>query len=150
MKDARERSPKVFSVEEANRMLPLVRAIVTDLVQLSCEVTDRRHRLNHLLSGRDLEANDVYSDELAEVERGLRRDTQRLREYVEELRQLGVEAKGDDGLVDFPAILEGRPVCLCWKLGEPEVQFWHEVNAGYAGRQPIATTASVEVASSDS
>ncbi|MCA9171736.1 MAG: DUF2203 family protein, partial [Planctomycetales bacterium] len=107
MKAAREKGAKFFTVEEANRMLPLVRAIVMDLVQLSGDVSDRRHRLNHLLSGRELESRDVYSDELADAERGLRRDTLRLREYIEELRQLGVEARGDEGQVDFPATMDG-------------------------------------------
>ena len=137
MRETQERSRRIFSVEEANRMLPLVRAIVSDLVRLTNEITDRRHRLNHLLAGRERDVEDVYSEELAEVERGVQRDTQRLREYVEELRQLGVEPKGGDGLVDFPAEMDGRPVYLCWKLGEPEVLFWHEVNAGFAGRQPL-------------
>jgi hypothetical protein len=138
MREAQDRSRKVFSVDEANRMLPLVRAIVSDLVRLSSEVTERRHRLNHLLAGREREAEDVYSEELAEVERGLSRDTQRLRGYVEELRQLGVEPKGGEGLVDFPSEMDGRPVYLCWKLGEPEVLYWHDLDAGFAGRQPLA------------
>jgi hypothetical protein len=137
MNDSQDKHPKVFSVEEANRMLPLVRAIVRDLVQLSSEVTDRRHRLNDLMSGRELEPHDVYSAELAEVERGLQQDTKRLRSYLEELRQLGVEAKGDDGLVDFPSTRNGRQVYLCWKLDEPEVGYWHEANEGFAGRRPL-------------
>jgi hypothetical protein len=138
MRDTQDRSRKVFSVEEANRTLPLVRVIVADLVQLTTEVTERRQRLNHLLAGRERDAEDVYSEELAEVERGLQRDMQRLREYIEELRQLGVEPKGGEGLVDFPAELDGRPVYLCWKLGEAEVLYWHEIDAGFAGRQPLA------------
>jgi hypothetical protein len=142
MKSATAGSGRVFSVEEANRMLPLVRAIVSDLVQLADEVTERRHRLNHLLFGRDRDAkdtSDMYAAELAEVERGVERDTKRLRDYVEELRQLGVEPKGHDGLVDFPSIVEGRRVYLCWKLGESEVLFWHEVDEGFASRQPLTT-----------
>lgn len=137
MNETQGKRNKVFSVAEANRMLPLVRAIVTDLVELSNDVSDRRHRLNDLMSGRELEPHDVYSAELAEVERELQHDAKRLRSYLEELRQLGVEAKGDDGLVDFPSIREGRQVYLCWKLGEPDVRYWHEANEGYAGRQPV-------------
>ena len=128
---------KLFTVDEANRMLPLVGAIVRDLVALSASVMDRRHRLNHLLAGRDLEAGDVYGDELAEIEKDLERDTRQLREYVEELRQLGVESKGPEGLVDFPSMMDDRLVYLCWKYGEPEVLHWHEVDAGFAGRQPL-------------
>lgn len=137
MRETQDRSRKVFTVEGANRTLPLVRAIVSDLVTLNKDVTERRNRLNHLLSGRERDSEDVYSEELVEVERGLQNDMQRLREYVEELRQLGVEPKGGEGLVDFPAAIDGRLIYLCWKLGESEIMYWHEQDAGFAGRQPL-------------
>jgi hypothetical protein len=55
-----------------------------------------------------------------------------------ELAELGVLFKGfDTGLVDFPGEIEGRPVLLCWQLGEEDVKFWHEENAGFIGRQPL-------------
>ncbi len=74
------------------------------------------------------------------MEEELDKDSRRVLEYVEELRQLGVEAKSvTEGLVDFPAIAEGRMVYLCWKLGEPEVGFWHERDDGFGGRQPLAS-----------
>ncbi len=138
MPNAASDSGKLFSVDLANRMLPLVRAIVTDLVNLSQEVAERRKHLNQLMLGRELEAGDIYDAELAEVERSVQRDSHRLREFVEELRQLGVEAKGHDGAVDFPTMLDGRRAYLCWKLGEPEVSYWHELDAGFAGRKPLA------------
>ena len=132
-----QKPAKLFTVEEANRMLPLVSAIAADLSVLSENVMERRHRLNHLTAGRDRDDGDVYGDELAEIEKDLHRDTQKLQEYVEELRQLGVEPKGLDGLVDFPSMMDGRVVYLCWKLGEPEILHWHEVDAGFQGRQPL-------------
>ena len=68
----------------------------------------------------------------------MEKDSLRLREYVEELRALGVEPKsGTEGLVDFPALLDGRKVYLCWKLGESRVLFWHDLEAGFVGRQPL-------------
>ncbi len=131
------RPTKVFTLEEATKMLPLVRAIVGDLVRCSREVIERRERLNHLLAGRDLQAGDLYEDELAQVEQDVQRQTEKLREYIEELEQLGVEPKGPEGLVDFPAMIDGRPVYLCWKYDEPDILFWHELDAGFAGRQPL-------------
>lgn len=128
---------KLFTVEEANRTLPLVRAIVSDITNLSHEVIERRHRLGQMTAGRDLDQSDLYAGELAEIQKDLERDTHRLQEYIKELRELGVEPKGPEGLVDFPAMMEGRLVYLCWKLGEPEVLFWHEVDEGFAGRQPL-------------
>ncbi len=128
-------------------MLPLVRAIVKDLAELSRDVIDRRERLSHLLAGRNGQASDVYSEELAQVEEELEKDGRRLRDYVEELLKLGVEPKnGPEGLVDFPALVDGREVYLCWKLDEPEVMFWHDLEAGFAGRQSLIAEAGVESA----
>ena len=138
MSEVSERTAKVFSVEDANRTLPLVRAIVSDLVSLSREVAERRGRLDDLKSRRadDFESGDVYRAELTEVERDLSRDSRRIREYLEELRQLGMEARGEDE-VDFPSVLDGRPIMLSWKLGESEVLYWHEVDSSKEERQPL-------------
>ncbi|HUY37060.1 MAG TPA: DUF2203 domain-containing protein [Pirellulales bacterium] len=138
----REKTPwgnrKLFTVEQANAALPLVRAITADLARLSCEVIERRERLAALLAGRQRGARDVYGQELAHVDEELARDGERLQEYVEELRELGVDPKnGPEGLIDFPAVIDGRPVYLCWKLGEPEVLHWHDLDAGFRGRQPL-------------
>ena len=133
---------KLFTVEQANASLPLVRAIATDLAELSCEVIERRERLSFLMGGREYHAGDPYQDELAHVQEELEKDRLRLQGYVEELRQLGVEPKnGPEGLVDFPAMMDGRLVYLCWRLGEPEVLFWHDIDAGFQGRQPLAAGA---------
>lgn len=129
---------KTFSLKEANATLPLVRQIARDLVELSQAMEDRRQRLAHLTSGRDMSSGNPYDDELALVESDLAQDAKRLRSYAEELRQLGVELKSPiEGLVDFPAIIDGELAYLCWKYNEPEIQFWHTINAGFAGRRPI-------------
>lgn len=129
---------KIFTVESANAALPLVRAIVTDLAQLSRDVVERRDRLSLLSAGRERGATDPYGEELVQIEEELEKDNDRLQEYVDELRNLGVEPKnGPEGLVDFPALFDGRPVYLCWKLGEPEVLFWHDLEAGFRGRQAL-------------
>ena len=132
------RPRKIFTVEQANAALPLVRAITSDLVRLSQEVIERRERLALLSAGRSAGAKDPYSEELAQIEEELDKDGAQLQAYVDELRQLGVEPKSaPEGLVDFPAMIDGRLVFLCWKLGEPEVLCWHELDAGFAGRQSL-------------
>lgn len=145
---APEKTEKVFSVEEANATLPLVRAIINDLANLSGDLVERRSRLEHLLSGREAEEGDPYAEELAQIQEEQERQTAQLQEYVNELRVLGVEPKnGPDGLidlVDFPAEIEGRRVYLCWQLGEPEVSFWHDIETGFAGRQRIPTATLAE------
>ena len=131
--------PKVFNVDDANLCLPLVRAIVADMVHLSRELHDRKQRLEWLTQRRDVSPGDPYSDELAHIEQELNKDVQRLEEYQRELGDLGVIARSaSDGLVDFPSQIDGRDVFLCWKYDEPEVLYWHEVDEGYAGRQPLA------------
>jgi len=129
---------RTFTVREANATLPLVRAITADLVSLARDVVERRQRLLGLSRPANPEVRDPYREELAQIEAELEEDTKRVQEYVEELRALGAEPKSvTEGLVDFPAMHAGRRVFLCWRLGEPEVRFWHELDAGSRGRQPI-------------
>jgi hypothetical protein len=133
-----EQPARVFTIEQANAMLPLVRAITSDLTTLARDVVDRRQRLASFAKRKPAVANDPYADELASMQQAIADDTERLQEYIDELRRLGLEPKGAlEGLVDFPAVIEGRLVYLCWKLGEPEVTHWHELEAGYAGRQSL-------------
>jgi hypothetical protein len=132
---------KLFTVEQANAALPLVRAIVSDLSKLSRAVAERRSHLSELMVHRDdldQGSDDPYTSELMQTQRELENDTAQLQEYVRELRDLGVEPKnGPEGLVDFPTEMDGRIVYLCWKLDEPEVLHWHEIDGGFAGRQPL-------------
>jgi hypothetical protein len=132
------RPTKLFTIDEANQCLPLVRAITADLVRLAQEVLERRQRLAMLMAGREREAGNPYSDELAQVEHEIENDSQRLHEFVQELVDLGVEPKSAvDGLVDFPSVMDGRVVYLCWRLGESEILHWHELDAGFSGRQSL-------------
>lgn len=139
---------RLFTQAEANAMLPLVGAIATDLAKLSHEVIERRQRLAHLLAGREIDLSDPYASELAQIEEEVRKDGVRLREYVEELEELGVEPKsGPEGLIDFPSSIDGHVAYLCWKLGEPEVMYWHELEAGFRGRQPLPREETADAAS---
>lgn len=132
---------KFFTVDEANQMLPLVRAIVGDIVKLYRDVHERRQRLVRIrqLPGtarRDDES--LYSEELRQIEEELDKDICRLEEFVTELRDLGVELKDPlAGLVDFPAVIDDHEAYLCWRLGEEEIGFWHDLDAGFAGRQSL-------------
>jgi hypothetical protein len=126
-----------FTVESANRTLPLVRSIVTDIVEKFRELNDLHARLEVLQGSRRDALTDAHREEVEEVERDFEKKKDELTTVVDELQGLGVQLKGPDGLVDFPATLDGREVCLCWKLGEPKVLFWHELEAGFDGRQQL-------------
>lgn len=124
---------KTFTIEQANRTLPLVRRIVQDVVE-------QYARWQELVKTLDVLAASPSPD-AARIDR-LQRDIQSAARgidgFVRELTDLGVEMKGFDiGLVDFPGEIGGRAVYLCWRLGEPEVAHWHERDAGFAGRQPL-------------
>lgn len=136
-----ETSKRFFTPEEANKTLPLVRAIVGDIVSLYGEIRERRDRLADLTDRNSSHASedDPYREEVEVMEASIYNDIERLQEFVSELTQLGIDLKDPEvGLIDFPGLSDGREVCLCWKLGEDKVDAWHEVDAGFAGRQPLS------------
>ena len=141
------RKPKYFTVDEANRMLPLVRPIVTDVIRQWEVVRDLEQRLTTVDrrksagAGSESDGPDLYEEELAQSRGQLDAEKASLNGYLEELEDLGVELKGADGLCDFPSLRDGREIYLCWRLGEPEVAHWHELRGGYAGRQPLRPAA---------
>jgi hypothetical protein len=138
MTNSQPRYRKLFTIEQANAMLPLVRAIVGDLSSLYRDLVGRHERLEQLASKRKGAKGDPYSDELRQMEAELERDKVKLRDYVAELQDLGIECKDPGrGLIDFPSEMDGKVVYLCWKLDEPEVLFWHDLDAGFAGRQSL-------------
>lgn len=132
-----------FTVDEANQRLPLVGAIVGDIVRLYSDVHERRERLAKIRqlpggANRDREEETPYSEELQQIDKEIERDIDRLNEFVDELRSLGVLLKDPIvGLVDFLTLVDGRDAYLCWKLGEDDVAFWHELDAGFQGRQSL-------------
>jgi len=133
---------KVFTVEEADKTLPLVRAIVGDIVREYGAVEELRKRLASVTRDRRRPSNDVYTEEIAQSQAEMERGEARLGGLIDELTALGIELKGpEDGLCDFPSVRDGRPIYLCWRLGEPQVGHWHELDAGVAGRQPLAAPA---------
>jgi len=124
-----------YTVEAANKTLPLVRRIVSDAVRDYWRWQEKIRRYEDISATRK---PDQPNEEAERLERETQELAREIEGYVEEIRQLGVEMKGlDTGLVDFPAEVEGRPVWLCWQLGEDSVQYWHETDAGFAGRQPV-------------
>lgn len=111
-------------------MLPLVRSIVRDIVELSVEITQIRRRLEELgVEQIPDDSQDIYSTEVAAIQDSVDRQSDRVRECVAELNELGVWPRSlVAGYVDFPAMREGKEVCLCWRLGEPEVMYWHQAD----------------------
>jgi hypothetical protein len=137
-----------FTLEEANRTLPLVKMIVRDIVELFPDVQRRRERLDDLLAKarRKPRPGDMHAEELQQMERELEADETRLRGYLQELSDIGAELKDPFvGLIDFPCFVQGRDVSLCWKLGEDDVGHWHEADEGFGGRRPVTELPSDDV-----
>jgi len=123
---------RVFTQESANRTLPLVRRIVEDIV-VQFERWQARVKEFEVVSASHTVATP--EPRAAELEQEMEALARELEHYKEELAGIGVELKDYvHGLVDFPAVRDGRPIYLCWRLGEPSVEYWHEVDAGFPGR----------------
>ncbi len=117
-----------FSVAEANRLLPQVRAAVEEMRALQAPVVQSYERLLHTASGNGHRSASA----------GYRRNSTQIAGILEHLTELGVHVKDiDRGLVDFPHWRAGKEVFLCWELGEDEILFWHDLESGCSGRQPL-------------
>jgi len=118
-----EQEIRLFSRDEAERMLPLVRSIVRGMME---DHAERQALLDRLDPG----------DEVGRVRPEIDALTDRLVEGARELERLGAEFKGVElGLVDFPTLRDGQLAYLCWQYGEDGIRFWHSVETGYAGRR---------------
>jgi len=138
-----KKEKKYYTVAEANAALPLVTAIVRDITELARDLRERQGRLARLKPQNGGVALDAHQEELQQALAEFERDQERLNEFEKELRKLGVELKDYfAGLIDFPCWMDNREVYLCWRYGEPEVAFWHELHTGFTGRQRIRTAVS--------
>lgn len=121
---------KFFTVEQANKALPYVSRIAQDIRDTYRKALDFQQRIEFPTPGEDIDSlQDEYQKHI-----------EMLTAYVEELQKVGVDLKDYSlGLIDFPGLHEGREVCLCWRFGEENIVAWHEVDAGFAGRQDISS-----------
>jgi len=138
--------PRIFTVAEAERAVPLVRRIVQDIV---AEYPRWREAIGRyeILAGA-ARADIGESAALVEAREAVGHHAHQINDWLQELDRIGCVFKGfDAGLVDFYSLREDRLVFLCWRLGEARITHWHELDAGFSGRQPIddlsfATTSS--------
>jgi hypothetical protein len=127
---------KLFTLQEAERTLPLVRRIVSDL---TVEYPAWRAAVGRfeLLTG-GARADWGETQELVAARDEVTRHADRINRYLPELEGIGCVFKGfEGGLVDFYSLREDRPIFLCWRLGEDRIGHWHEIDTGFGGRQPI-------------
>ncbi|TPV92687.1 MAG: DUF2203 family protein [Myxococcales bacterium FL481] len=136
---------RYFEIDEAEALLPRIRSMMGEALQLHAHLRTAIDELGR--EGHSVNASVLSGDRELALSDGEKRTLERgrmlfgaLRESVEAIESMGVEVKGlVDGLVDFRSWRDGKTeVALCWKLGEPSIDFYHDADGGYAGRKPIA------------
>ena len=129
--------PRRFSREEADALLPQIAPRLVQLRDLKRQNDETRSAVNDLQSKLKTNGNSM-DIEMSRLSRALQSTSAAINGLIERVTSLGVEVKDlEIGLVDFRGERDGREVYLCWKLGEERVSFWHELNTGYASRQPL-------------
>jgi hypothetical protein len=127
-----------FTPDEANAALEQVRPLVERMVECRREhvaALERQEELEGHIRGN---GGGIPPAELAEAAAEVDRLERELARVVDEVVELGAQVKDlDEGLIDFPALRAGETVLLCWKLGEPEIGYWHTLDGGFAGRRPL-------------
>jgi hypothetical protein len=127
---------KLFSLEEAQRTLPLVRRIVQDLTVEYPAWRAAVGRFEVLTGGARADWGETQ--ELIAAREEVAGHAERINRFLQELDAIGCVFKGfEAGLVDFYSLRDDRPIFLCWRLGEDRIAYWHEIESGFAGRQPI-------------
>jgi hypothetical protein len=124
---------KIFTVQEANALLPDVREIVGKISRTHRKLSRYREDAGKAAEGAE-RGGGGFADGVAYASVLIE-----LTDQIAKLDLLGVQLKDfERGLVDFPSLRDGRVVLLCWQLGEgDELEWWHDVDAGFAGRTPL-------------
>jgi hypothetical protein len=125
---------KIFSLNEARSLLPRLRSILEEVVDEWNRVKSLNPQIQKARDKAQFDGYSAYGVEYIET-------VSHLMFLLQQIRELGVVLKDvDRGLCDFPYMKQGRVVYLCWQLGEETIGYWHDVEAGFAGREPLDNT----------
>lgn len=120
-----------FTVEEANALLPEIEFLMEQLLERRAKVIESRDLIAGILE-------DVKSNVGGPAASAMVQEFMAIERLAKKIRSHGCIIKDlNNGLVDFPSIREGREVYLCWRFGEPRIDFYHELHAGFKGRQQL-------------
>ena len=123
--------PKYFTLQEANEVLNAIRPLLDEIQTVRKEILARKPEVWPVVERAAGNGGSQQASKLV-------REFERLDAFVRQVQDTGALFKDINlGLLDFPALKDGREVYLCWKYGEEDIAFWHEIEAGYAGRKPI-------------
>ena len=130
---------KTFSLDEAQSLLPVLESLLKRAIEGKRIAEENEAKLHELrqrifLSGGMHVNVTSATRQRAEIDKFV----QQAKDAVAEIDAIGVQVKDlDTGLLDFPHMIDGEIVLLCWKMGESRIDYWHTVDAGFRGRQPI-------------
>jgi hypothetical protein len=130
---------KTFTLDEAQALLPIVESLLNRAIEAKQAAGELQEQMSELVRRIFISGGMLIDIGAAQKRRiTLEALIQRAKDALEEIDAIGVQVKDlDSGLLDFPCLLEGETVLLCWKRGEQRIDFWHRVEDGFAGRQPI-------------
>ena len=129
--------PRLFSIEEANALIPHLEGVIRRALAVRQEL-DRFGEDAAAIAARSTGNGHADHGEMGARQKAAEEAAARLEALATEVRELGCEVKDiRRGLIDFPHERDGQVVYLCWMLGEPAIAYWHEIEAGFAGRQPL-------------
>ena len=124
-------SRRYYAVEEANALLPSLRRILSELIEARQRIVSAEPELWDLLEKSVRNGGGKKAGAFL-------RDFEIVQQNVRAIDALGIEIKDiNSGLIDFWSRRDGREVYLCWRYGEASVEYWHDIDAGFAGRQPL-------------
>ncbi|MCL4393909.1 MAG: DUF2203 domain-containing protein [Chloroflexi bacterium] len=122
---------KTFTLEEANALVPQINELLDEMTNLRNQIVSMGNALQSVLQHAGGNGGSKTGSEYVLL-------LQRFNASLGFVQELGCELKDlDQGLIDFPSYRDGKLIYLCWKRGEPRVEFWHDIEAGFAGRQPL-------------
>lgn len=130
---------KTFTLDEAQTLLPMLEMLLRKAQSSGTRAAEIEVELDQLRQ-RIFLAGGVHVDVSTTARRRAERDKslQETKDALAEIDAIGVQIKDlDKGLLDFPCVVDGQTVLLCWKLGEKEIGYWHSMEDGFAGRRPL-------------
>lgn len=135
-------TPRVFTPDEADRLVPELErrmGLVQEAMRKLRDIRDQLTDLRIIWGDKIADPSCPDHDEYVGYRDAFSKAELELRDLLHDVSNLGCEVKdADAGLVDFHALRQGEPVYLCWRLGEPRIQWWHRIEDGFSGRQPLA------------
>src|SRR3954467_899853 len=132
-------SQRTFSLPEAQLLLPVLRSLLKQAIDAKKLIETIDTEFQELAQRIFLSGGLLVEIGRRAARRGERDKTvQRIKDVVAEIDATGVQVKDlDMGLLDFPCVVDGHTILLCWKMGEEKITHWHGVDEGYAGRKPV-------------